>query len=442
MRSSCLILCALLWMCAHCVGHAAAQQVPQARAALIRLRNGMPNVFAKLRSGHTARIAYFGGSITAQEGWRVKTLQWFRSTYPASRVEEINATIGGTGSDLGAFRCRRDVLDLRPDLVFIEFAVNDAGRPPAAILRSMEGIVRQIWKANRFTDICFVYTYVTGFQQDLEKGVCPSAAAVDEAIADHYGIPSVNVALRIAELVREGTVLPVPPRDGSGRVLPVPSGTILFSTDGVHPLDAGHQIYAQVVEKALAQAASHPQRAAHTLPEPITRDNWEDAALVPVQPAMLSPGWRKLPPDDPIARAFHNRLPEVWEAAKPGDTIAFTLEGTFAGVYDVMGPDAGIAECFVDGKPVGLRSRFDVFCTYHRLASFTVAEGLPPGSHRIMVAVSAQEPDRSAVLDTVKSQPGFDANKYRGTVLRIGYLMVRGRILGDRTGRTGTEKSL
>lgn len=406
-------------------------EFPRAKAALYCLRSGLPNVFAKLQSGRTVRIAYFGGSITAQAGWRVKTLQWFRSTYPASRVEEINAAIGGTGSDLGAFRCRRDVLDLKPDLVFIEFAVNDTGRPPAAIVRSMEGIVRQIWKADARTDICFVYTYVTGFQHDLEEGVCPEAASVDEAIASRYGIPSINVALRVAQLVKEGAVIPVPQRDANGRPLPVPEGKILFSDDGVHPLDPGHEIYARVIEEALAQAASGARSKPHPLPRPLDADNWEDAALVPITPRMVSAGWRRLPAEDPIQRAFQNRLPEIWEATRPGEAVAFTLNGTFAGVYDVMGPDAGIAECFVDGKPAGDRPRFDIFCTYHRLASFVIGQDLPAGLHRIMVTVSAREPDRSSVIAAVKGQPGFDASKYRGTVLRLGFLMVRGRILED-----------
>ncbi len=92
--------------------------------------------------GRHMRIAYLGGSITAQEGWRPRSLQWFRQQFPSATVEEINAAIGGTGSDLGVFRLRRDVLEARPDLLFVEFAVNDGGAATAQIHRCMEGIVR------------------------------------------------------------------------------------------------------------------------------------------------------------------------------------------------------------------------------------------------------------------------------------------------------------
>src|SRR5580658_3240108 len=62
---------------------------------LIRPRGGLGNTFARLKAGKEVRIAYFGGSITAQEGWRVKTLKWFRDTWPNAKITEINATIGG-----------------------------------------------------------------------------------------------------------------------------------------------------------------------------------------------------------------------------------------------------------------------------------------------------------------------------------------------------------
>src|SRR5436853_5175278 len=87
-------------------------------------RAGLPHILGKLAGSNTVRIAYLGGSITAQEGWRPKTLKWFRDQFPAAKVQEINAAIGGTGSDLGVFRLKHDVLDKDPDLLFIEFAVN------------------------------------------------------------------------------------------------------------------------------------------------------------------------------------------------------------------------------------------------------------------------------------------------------------------------------
>jgi lysophospholipase L1-like esterase len=78
-------------------------------------------------------VAYLGGSITAMNGWRNKTTDWLRTTYPGATFKEIHAAIGGTGSDLGVFRLGRDVLAHKPDLLFVEFATNDGGQPPEQI---------------------------------------------------------------------------------------------------------------------------------------------------------------------------------------------------------------------------------------------------------------------------------------------------------------------
>lgn len=114
-----------------------------------RPRAGLPNLFARLQAGGPVRIAYLGGSITAAQGWRPKTLAWFRAQYPKAEVVEINAAISGTGSDFGACRVRGDVLAQAPDLVFLECRVNGGG---GFEQKSVEGIVRQIWKQSPRTD--------------------------------------------------------------------------------------------------------------------------------------------------------------------------------------------------------------------------------------------------------------------------------------------------
>lgn len=400
-------------------------------AQLVRPRDGLGNVFAKLKAGQEVRIAYFGGSITAQEGWRPKTLKWLRERYPGARITEINAAIGGTGSDLGVYRFRQDVLQHRPDLVFVEFSVNDGAASPENIWRGMEGIVRQAWKADPRIDFCYVYTFRTGYEEDLDRGNCPRAASADELLADHYGIPSINVAMRTAELAREGKLLFVPKKDAAGKDLPVPEGTVLFSTDGVHPLDAGHEVYTRVLTDALAGMEPGAKPGPHPLREPFIGDNWEAAQLVPLRPAMLSAGWKKLDPAAGLAARFRSRLPELWEATRPGERLRFRFKGTTARLYDLMGPDAGQVVVTVDGKSGPPRPRFDKHCTYHRLASLSLAEGLPDGVHAVSVEIHPEQPDRSAVVDDEKSKPGFDPKKYDGTAIRVGSLMLLGELVPD-----------
>lgn len=139
-------------------------------------RFGMPNLAKKLDGGKNVKIAYLGGSITEQNGWRVHSRKYLERKYPKARVGEINAAIGGTGSDLGCLRVGADVIAKNPDAVFVEFAVNDAWRNPREIFRDMEGIVRQIWAKSRETDICFVYTVTEKDAAALENGKMSRAA--------------------------------------------------------------------------------------------------------------------------------------------------------------------------------------------------------------------------------------------------------------------------
>jgi lysophospholipase L1-like esterase len=400
------------------------RQVP---AELCRPRGGLGNVLGKLRAGQEVRVAYLGGSITAQNGWRPKTLAWFGSTFPKAKVVEINAAIGGTGSDLGAFRLAHDVLAHKPDLVFVEFAVNDGGADPHAIWRGMEGIVRQTWRADPTTDICFVYTFAVGAEKDLDRGLCTRSMSADELLADHYGIPSINMAMRIAELARQGK-LQFDTRNG--KPSPTDKGVILFSNDGVHPLDAGHEVYLDVIAAAITKMSENAHTGPHALKPPFVRDNWERARMVPLKRSMLSSGWRKLnPKTDGLARTFQQRMPEIWEATKPGESISFRFKGTVARLYDLLGPDGGQAVCTVDGVASPPRPRFDHYCTYHRIATLPVAEGLEDTIHTVRVEIHPEQPDRRSVTDREKNKKGFNPSKYEGTRLRVAAILVVGDVV-------------
>ena len=150
-----LLLLLFLWACA-----ANAQTDSLANTVEANYRNGLPNFFSKIRKGKAIRIAYLGGSITrADNGWREQTFNWLQQEYQHTQFEQIMAAIGGTSSDFGAYRLKNHVLQYQPDLVFVEFAVNDHSKTSQQVKESVEGIVRQIWKANPKTDICFVYTF-------------------------------------------------------------------------------------------------------------------------------------------------------------------------------------------------------------------------------------------------------------------------------------------
>jgi len=405
----------------------AAEPYPLREAVECRVRDGLPNFFDKAGKGRAVRIAYLGGSITAQEGWRPKTLNWFREQFPQAQISQINAAIGGTGSDLGVFRLKQDVLDHRPDLLFVEFAVNDGGAPPHRIHQAIEGIVRQTIRANPATDICFVYTLVGNWAQTLREGKFPRAASAMEAIADHYGIPSIHMGLRVAIMEGEGKLIfkgTLPKTDEEKAAM---EGKIVFSPDNVHPYpDTGHELYLQAVVRAMKQIRKVGEVGSHPLPRPFVKDHWEAAKMLPLTQAKLSSNWQKLDPEKHnLAKRFRHRMPEMFHTNRPGETITIRFKGTGLRIYDLLGPDCGQVKVAFDDKPVKVVPRFDAYCTYHRLAMLTIAENVGDTEHTVVLEVHPDQPDKAAILakrnKTIDDPRRYDDTAwYSGAILMIG----------------------
>ncbi len=398
-------------------------------AQLVQERDGLGNVIAKLDAGEEVRVAYFGGSITNAAGWRVKTLEWFQQTWPEADVSEIHAAIGGTGSSLGVFRLQQDVLDHDPDLVFVEYAVNDGGAAPETIWRAMEGIVRQIWRHDPTIDICYVYTFRIGYEDDLNEGVCPQAVSADEMLAEYYGIPSINVALRTVEMGNAGELVYKAEKDEAGAEKPLADGVMLFSKDGVHPLGPGHEMYADVIGEAVEGMREGASAGAHELKDAFVADNWEAAKLVPLAPWMLSEGWTKLGHEEGLGSRFARQMPNMWEATEPGETINFSFQGTVVQLYDLLGPDGANAIVTLDGGEPTVSPRFDHYCSYHRIASLKIGAGLEDAAHTVTVEISPEQPDRTPVLDRVRDDANFNPATYDGTAMRVAGVMVIGEIM-------------
>jgi hypothetical protein len=410
-------------------------------------RGGLPNVFAKLQRGTAVKIAYLGGSITAQNGWRIQSREWLQKQFPKAQLSEINAAIGGTGSDLGVFRVEADALKDKPDLLFVEFAVNDANDAPAQIAKAMEGIVRKTWRLLPTTDICFVYTLTAKDTASLADGKMKRSASVMEAVADHYGIPSIHLGLEVARLEKEGKLVmkseDAPMTRVSGDELntsaPLPTdaqGRILFSKDGVHPYpETGHVLYTQALIRSFEKMRALRSPGAHALIPPLTSDNWETARQLPLDQGGVLTG--KVTKLDPTAnnptKSFAARLPSMWKF-EPGAILSFKFKGTKASVYDLLGPDGAMLEITVDGATRKM-ARFDGYCTYHRLSLLSIADNLPDTVHEVTITVLAEAPDKAKILfDRNRADLDKNSDKYAPTNWYAGAIFIVGEIVKQNRG--------
>jgi lysophospholipase L1-like esterase len=364
----------------------------------LRVREGLPNFFAKLNAGKPVSIAYLGGSITAANGWRPKTLAWFRTQYPKASISEINAAISGTGSDYGAVRLAGDVLDKHPDLVFMEHRVNGGGGYEA---KSVEGIVRQIWNHNPKTDICLVYTISEGMLSAIESGKEPAFGVIMESVANAYGVPSIDFGPDIAARVQSGSLVFKSKEPVEGKVV--------FTRDGVHPGDTGHELYAATIGRSMLTMASIGTAGDHVLRPPLSPTCWEAADLVPVSHATLSAGWTPIDLDtDTVYRDDFGRTNAMLrggvKCAAVGETITVRWTGTTLGFSDIPQGQGTQVEITIDGgAPIVIdRPQYEAIHTYARF--FYLPESAP-GEH-------------TAVLRVKTLLPGV--SYYAGQILVIG----------------------
>ncbi|MEY5025288.1 MAG: hypothetical protein RLZZ244_816 [Verrucomicrobiota bacterium] len=422
---------------------ASAEEFPPVRAAVeCTARKGLPHFFAKVARGGEIKVAYLGGSITAQPGYRVKTLAHFASAYPQAKFSEINAAIGGTGSGLGVFRIEHDVLAASPDLLLVEFAVNDGGTSPEEIVRAMEGIVRKTWQRLPECDVLFVYTFTDKMVEELQGGKFNRSAATMEVVADHYGIPTIHMGLEAVRLEKEGKLRMKAPEakvervsgDELNKTSPIAvdaDGKIPFSLDGVHPyVDTGHRLYTEAVVRSLSLLRAPSEGASpRQIPAPLNAKNYEKTAMLPLDKAAMRGEWTRLPADQGLGKQFGKRVDALWRGA-PGAELSFKFRGTTARMYDLVGPDCGKLEVTVDGKTKTF-PRFDAYCTYHRLATSTLIEGGEEGAvHEVTVRVLSDALEKRSVLFE-KNRADLDKNpaKYEGTFWYSGALFLVGELV-------------
>jgi lysophospholipase L1-like esterase len=411
----------LLWVCLFAFNLAFTQGQADSLFAAKEFspRYGLPNFFAKIKAGKPVKIAFLGGSITrAGNGYRDQILQWFKTQYPANRFEEIMAAVSGTGSDFGACRVKQHVTDHQPDLVFIEFAVNDNRMLMQLVRETMEGIVRQIWKQNRLADICFIYTFSAENIPLLQKGIFPSSVSAMETIADAYQIPSIHLGLTVLDEIQKGKLLMSGKKDDPSIALP------LFSVDGVHPLpETGHKIYTQVLSKNLLLLQDNTNRVKHKLPAALENKNWSNAGMISFNNKKTTrfEGEWELTDSVTKGREYYVLQPQVYGSRSATASLQVKFKGTRFGLADIMGPGTAAIEITIDNQPPRIINRFDAFSTYYRLNYFILSD-LPKGKHTATIRLAPGKIDKEAILKT-RNVVVKDWSPYETTAIYVGAIL-------------------
>ena len=280
----------------------------------------LKNLMKRAANGESLVIGFLGGSITQgslsstpKTCYAYLVYEWWKKSFPNAAFSFVNGGIGGTTSHYGGARAWKDVLCYRPDIVTVDFSVNDDANE--FFEETYEGMLRRLLAAPSAPAVVVLNNafYDTG----------KNAQDYHNRIADHYGIPHVSI---------KDTVYP-----------DVESGKIVradITPDNLHPNDKGHRLVADEICKLLdsikaemeeetiagenIEGKSTKTEASVSLPAPLTENAYEHSRLIQIQDneAILD-GFLV----DPIEKkGMLDIFKNGWTAAHTNDKISFEIE--------------------------------------------------------------------------------------------------------------------
>jgi sialidase-1 len=344
----------------------------------MKTRGGLNNSHTAITKNKRATIAFLGGSITYNPGWRDKVCAYLEENFPGTKFHFIAAGIPSLGSLPHAFRLQQDVLDSgKIDLLFIEAAVNDKANGTDSItqIRSLEGIVRHAKKSNPSMDIILMSFADPEKTKDYSNGITPVEVGNHELVAEHYNLPSINLAKEVHDKINNHE----------------------FSWENdfkdLHPSPFGQELYFEAIKKLLqkcfAADASHISNA--TIPEALNDANFLNGKYVAIEKANYDTKWKLAkdwtPSDNLQTRDGFVHVP-VLESTEPGASLSFSFEGTAVGISIVSGADAGIISYSIDNSAY---KKMDLYTQWSQMLHLPwyliLGSGLKNGKHLLNLKI-------------------------------------------------------
>ncbi len=264
------------------------------RGNLARLKG----VMRRAENGERIVVGALGGSITegaraaTREGrWASLNVKWWRESFPKAEIVEANAGIGATGSAIGIFRLEADLLSKKPDVVIVEYAVNDFSGPEEVNrAETLEAIIRRLLKAG-----------VAVISMMLPRDSHTDYSPYHKPVGHHYGIPILSVSDALYPRLDDGTLV-----------------WSDYGADGVHPNPDGHVFIAALIAEFLESVRiDRREEVDAPLAEPIYGELYESAKMLDNSYVPSSLGGFEA--RDDLFRQF----PNGWVATEPCEPFVF-----------------------------------------------------------------------------------------------------------------------
>ncbi|MEM6525285.1 MAG: SGNH/GDSL hydrolase family protein [Bacteroidota bacterium] len=272
-------------------------------------------IIQKMEAQEPVVIGFIGGSITegtaataVRNRYANKVVNKLKLKYEYDNIQLVNAGIGATTSGIANYRVYNDLLNKSPDLVFVDFSVNDPRSDKAT--ETYEGLIRQIRNQAEVVSLIFTNKNFINAEEQHRK------------ITDYYRIPTLSIKDTLENLLHLGLKW----ED--------------FYNDVVHPNDNGHELISNmIVDKLSFMKYDHHQNKV-----PLTENKYQNTKMVYANELSINQHTNyKLVSDSP-------RFGSAYRALIDNSLIEFDFEGEYLSMLCLRNSGSKSVEVTIDGK--------------------------------------------------------------------------------------------
>jgi hypothetical protein len=179
---------------------------------------------------------------------------WWVSKFPTAKFKFINAGMGASSAVTAVHRAERDLLKYNPDFTVIDYTAGDRNFEA----EGLEGLIRKM----------FIQRPQSAMLSIIQGGQnAPKVPETHIAICENYGIPMLSVPQIFQPMLKSGRLV-----------------WNDWSTDTIHPSDAGHKMIADLVisylEMCYKEAATSSKHIEiNELKPPVTPNGFAKSAV-------------------------------------------------------------------------------------------------------------------------------------------------------------------
>lgn len=361
----------------------------------------LDNILIKKRAGITRaeKIAYIGGSISIyppvtsgpnvkeafiRQPWHLNLKETLRR-YNILVSEERNFSIGGVGAFFTVFNLT-EILKYSPDIVFIDFTVNEIGTKDYIILEQYNRILSFL--ISNQINCCIIHNYHVGIQVDFDTKKIPNAIRVIESIADQLNVPSINLAQYFGNCVLENKLTKADFLVDSCHLSSAAFSHIgdFYEEFNLKDLFTGNATITQQYLPEYKNLHIHHHSPLNGLREVILPDKQTQGNIDVRVVEILSP----------FVRDYEDVIPYIWEN---NQSVSISFHGRWLFIHDIMGPTNGRVRIKVNNGAEFYVKRFDANCSEQFRNNFIAIDCKEIGSHEVELTL-VQEHKKTEILLT------------------------------------------